>query len=431
MTLTLNQKVILSNFNWMMGAYVFRFVTGIVALSFVTRYLNPDKYGTYAYSLSIFSFIEVFLSIINQEIFKKEVIETSNKRQLVNTFFLFSSIISLALIFLTFSSLWLLDLETGDRRILIGIFTLSLLFRPADCFAYFLNVQMRNDLISRAEVASTTSFNALRIGLTFIKSTLPWFAVTLIIQKIIYSSFLYHFYYKTTQDRIIFSDFDKNAVKILLKKSFPLFLAGTSVVIFTRVDQVMIGNMLSDQDVGLYSIVVKLSESWAFIATVLAQAVYPSLVKAYNSSLSDFNHKVMKLLTILFYISLTIIAFTNIFSDTLVNLISSKEYMPASPVLRIHIFSLLFLFWQNVSNQYDIIIGAAKFTFIKTGIASVLNIVLNTILIPQLGILGASIATVISHSLASCFLNVFYSRTRSYFILQIKAFMFWETKWFS
>ena len=251
------------------------------------------------------------------------------------------------------------------------------------------------------------------------------------IQKNLNFIYILRYYLSASTHRIVTKDFDLKLAYSLISKSFPLFIAATSAVVFTRIDQLMIGNLLSNEDVGLYSIVVKLSESWSFMSIILTQSVYPSLIKSYNFSLSDFNHKVQKSLSILFYLALLIILFTILFSEQLITIISSDDYLDASSVLQVHIVSILFLFWQNLNNQYDIIVGAARFTLIKTIIASILNIVLNYFLITSIGILGASIATIISYATATFILNAFYSKTRPFFYLQTSAFMFWQTKWFS
>jgi O-antigen/teichoic acid export membrane protein len=53
--------------------------------------------------------------------------------------------------------------------------------------------------------------------------------------------------------------------KKLLKDSWPLLLNSVAISIYTRIDQVMIKNMLGNRKVTLYSAAIKLVEIWRFI----------------------------------------------------------------------------------------------------------------------------------------------------------------------
>jgi len=59
--------------------------------------------------------------------------------------------------------------------------------------------------------------------------------------------------------------FDIGIGKKLLKDSWTLLLSSVAISIYTRIDQVMIKNMLGDRKVSFYSAAIKLVEVWHFI----------------------------------------------------------------------------------------------------------------------------------------------------------------------
>ena len=65
--------------------------------------------------------------------------------------------------------------------------------------------------------------------------------------------------------------------------------------------------------------------------------------------------------------------------------------------------------------------GLMKFSAVTSAIGAIVNIILNLILIPQYGGLGAAIATVIAQIVASYAIGAFYLPTRRIFIHQTKA----------
>src|SRR3989442_528209 len=68
--------------------------------------------------------------------------------------------------------------------------------------------------------------------------------------------------------------------KMLLSDSWPLILSGLVIVVYMRIDQVMLGEMKGAEAVGIYSAAVKLSEVWYFIPMAIVSSVFPSIIEA-------------------------------------------------------------------------------------------------------------------------------------------------------
>lgn len=63
--------------------------------------------------------------------------------------------------------------------------------------------------------------------------------------------------------------------RYLLKVGLPLAVSGLSIVIYTRIDQIMIGNYLGEHSVGLYSAAITLSQGWVFVPIALITSMMP------------------------------------------------------------------------------------------------------------------------------------------------------------
>ena len=413
----------------MFVAYLYRFFIGFITVAFVSRYLGPKDFGVYSYSLSLFTFIELFMVLINHEVLKREFVKSENPKLIIKSVLTFQFLISILLFLLTQIALWYFEVESGERRDILFIFSFALFFRVIDVFSYYFSSQMRNDLIGISEVSVVTLFNSLRGFLVWFQFTLSYFAFAWVIQKIINFVVLGALYIKNHGLDLFKVSTDKKVVASLLKSSFPLFLAVASTLVFTRLDQVMLGNMLGEKSVGIYAIVVKLSEPWVFISVILTQSVYPDLIKAYAENINAFYTKVIKTSSLLLYSSLGIVLFMNLFSEVIVDYVFSTNYLDAIPIIKLHILSLIFIFWLNLTNQYEVIVGATRLTLLKTLLASLLNILLNLYLIPIYGIIGASVSTILSYAFSSFILNLFLSEIRTLFILQVKSIFFWKYRW--
>jgi PST family polysaccharide transporter len=67
----------------------------------------------------------------------------------------------------------------------------------------------------------------------------------------------------------------KNTVLKLLVESWPLILSGLTIILYMRIDQIMLAQMMGNEEVGLYSAVLIFSEIWYFIPTIIVSSIIP------------------------------------------------------------------------------------------------------------------------------------------------------------
>jgi len=70
--------------------------------------------------------------------------------------------------------------------------------------------------------------------------------------------------------------------------------------------------------------------------------------------------------------------------------------------------------------QYLIAENFNKLTFIRTGFGAIVNIVLNLILIPSMGMMGSAIATLIAYASSTLFV-LFIPKVRDQGIMMLKS----------
>jgi len=90
------------------------------------------------------------------------------------------------------------------------------------------------------------------------------------------------------------------------------------------------------------------------------------------------------------------------------------------PVLQIYIWSAVATFLGVASSQFLIAENFTKISFYRTLIGMISNVILNLILIPQMGIIGSAFATLISYSLAT-FSLIFWKNTQQQVVMMFKS----------
>lgn len=210
----------------------------------------------------------------------------------------------------------------------------------------------------------------------------------------------------------------------LLAESWPLLLAALAVTIYMKADILMLGIISGDRETGIYTAAARLSEVWYFIPTAAAAAVRPRLARMFAAGdTSRYEAATQRFMTALNAIALVTIAGVLLLSDQIIGLLYGSDFLPASPVLRIHILAAPFVFLGVAGSQWFVDRGMTRAVMVRSVVGAVLNVVLNIALIPTYGATGAAIATLAAYALASVALNGFHPSTRPLFLLQAQAFL--------
>jgi PST family polysaccharide transporter len=202
--------------------------------------------------------------------------------------------------------------------------------------------------------------------------------------------------------------------RALLRESWPLLFASIAVLINMRIDQVMLGEMAGDQiasdrAVGLYTAAVRLSEIWYFVPTVLAASAFPALIAVHGKDAAAEAWQWRRLYTLMLWLAIAAGAGTIVLAGPVINLLFGADYAEAAPILIVHIWSGVAVCVGTVWSKWILLEGRLRLTLYVQLLSAVLNIGFNLWLIPQMGALGAAIATLLSSTL-SVVVSVFMHR---------------------
>jgi len=183
----------------------------------------------------------------------------------------------------------------------------------------------------------------------------------------------------------------------LLKIAFPFALAAIFVKVYSYVDSIFISKIIGTTAVGIYSLAYKFTYAFQFLPLAFTAALYPglsSLVGKDEKALAKLFEKGM------WYVLLLAVPITfgiwAIANDAV--LLAGEGYRDAGPVLSLLIFVLIPIFLDFPVGS---LLNAANKQIIKTtimGITMVINVLLNLLFIPLLGIQGAALSALISFS---------------------------------
>ena len=393
-------KKYFANTSWLFFERVIRIAVSFVVTIFVIRYLGPKGFGLYSYVLSFFWLFASLSTLGLEAITTREIVKFPNKKDEINgtVFFLrlTGSISAIALIAIT---LFVMQEETYTS-ILILIASGSFLFQSFSVIEYYFRGKVEAKYNAYALSTSVLLSSLLKVIFILIKAPLIYFVVAVVFEYFALAIGLI-FVYKFNKLSIFNWKFSKTLASSLLKDSWPLLLSGLVVMVYMRIDQIMIKNMINDEAVGYYSSAVRLCEAWYFIPVTLCNSLFPAIVNAKTVSEEFYNNRLQKLYDILAWMAIGIAVPVTIFSPQIIQLLFGNDFSPASPVLTIYIWAGVAVFLGVASSQYLINENLTKLSFSRTFAGMVVNVILNLILIPYYGIVGSAIATLISYTIAT------------------------------
>jgi PST family polysaccharide transporter len=209
-----------------------------------------------------------------------------------------------------------------------------------------------------------------------------------------------------------------------MKVSFPLIFSTLAIVVYMKIDQVMLGQMAGPESVGIYSAAVRLSEIWPFASTMLVRSLAPSIISAKKISNDSYYAKLQKLCNLQAILVYAIALPMTFLSTPFVVLVFGSDYTAAGPVLAIHIWSSMFLFLGYVKEIWITTEELTWFSFAFTISGAIMNVILNFIFIPRYAEVGAAVATIISYAFADYVMCFMYPPARKFGAIMTRAMTF-------
>jgi O-antigen/teichoic acid export membrane protein len=193
----------------------------------------------------------------------------------------------------------------------------------------------------------------------------------------------------------------------LMKDSWPLIFSGIVTKIYMRIDQVMLREMVSPEEVGIYSASVRIAEVWYFIPMALSASVVPNIIQAKVESDELFFGKLQKFYNVMAFIGYVVAIPVCLLSQWLVELLFGAPYARAGLMLALLVWGGMFVNLGIARSAFLTTMNWTKVHFFTVFLGAVVNVLLNLLLIPHYGGMGAVIASCVAYWLAghgSCYL---------------------------
>jgi PST family polysaccharide transporter len=176
--------------------------------------------------------------------------------------------------------------------------------------------------------------------------------------------------------------FDRVVAARLLREAWPLMLSGFAVMLYMRIDAVMLRSLAGEEAVGIYAAAARFTEIWYFVPVALASSLLPALLRARERGPAEYGARLQACYDVNAGLAYALAVPLALAAPWLIRVAYGPAFSAAGPVLALHVWSSVFVFLGVARGQFLVNEGHTRFYLASTVAGLVVNVALNFVLIP-------------------------------------------------
>jgi polysaccharide transporter, PST family len=411
---------ILGNTGWLLADRVVRMALGLVVGVWIARYLGPSQFGELSFALSFVALFGTLTTLGLDGVVVRNIIGASDEAlQILGTAFALRLCGSVLATILAIACIRLLQPNEVTAFWLVGLLSIGFLFQAFDTIDSYFQSQVQSRLTVWAKSSAFMTVAGIRLLLIHARAPLWAFAVAQVTELAL-GALAMTIAYRSAGGRLSAWQVQKWRAVQLLKQCWPVMLSGMAIMIYMRIDMVMLKVMQGAHAVGIYATATRISEIWYFVPMAIVSSVSPAIIRE-KANPRVYYGRIAKLFSLMALTGCIAGAAIALGAKSIIHVLYSDAFSAAAPVLAVHVWASIFVFLGVAQDPWNVCENLLKLGFYRTLAGAVINILLNVILIPRYSVMGAAIATVVSYAIAGVFANAFDVRTRPILILQLQS----------
>jgi PST family polysaccharide transporter len=367
----------------------------------VARHLGPERYGILSYALAFVGLFAPMAGLGLGSVLARDLVLSSEPPvRLLGSALLLRATGALGLAGVVY--LAIRALRPGDTEMIafVVILAASHLLRVFGFLESWFQARVQSKYSVLASAIASLSASGVRVVLILKSATLVSFVLIAALEPVLAAFLLLFFYVRTTRTSIARWRFDAGVARRLLADSWPLTVAAVVSLGYTKLDRVLIGQLIGDRNVGVYAVAANLSGSLQFLSNFVLVSVFPSLLRAREKSRELYLQRFQSLYDGFVWLSIGTCTVLALFADPIIRLLYGAAYAPAAAVFAVHVWSSVFLHPGAVGRRYLLAENLTRQSLFMTCGGAAINLAANFVLVPRLGIVGAAWAALLSYAVS-------------------------------
>lgn len=413
-------QIYFRNSSWMLAEQVLRIISAVFVGIYIARYLGPEKFGVLSYVLAVAAFLMAVSRMGMDAVLVREMVDNPHRQQILmgTAFWIMASVAAICYSILL-CALYFLD-EQMDVKFYLLIMSLSCFLTAFLVVDYYFQSEVKAKFPAACKTLVLLVMSIFKLLLIWSEAGLNWFVYASLMDHLLLAIFLCAML--LGKGRLsFFGSFDRVVAKNMLKSAWPMMLSAVSVLIYMRIDQVMIRNILGMQEVGIYSAATRIYEAWMTLPFVISVSLLPLIIKSKEKSEEEYRRMLVRLFRVLIYLSVLAALVVGFCNEWLMVFAFGEKFRQSAPVVSVVMWTAVFAAIGSVNARYYNVERMERKFALRTALAAIINVALNFILIPLYGIMGAAVATLICTFFANYLMDWFDKDLRDLLAIKHRA----------
>lgn len=385
---------VVKNASWIIICRIIQSLIALIINMLTARYLGPSNYGTIQYASSLVTFVIPIMQLGLNHVMVNEIVNNpTNEGTIVGTAITLSFLSSIACIIGVISFAMIANKGDYETIIVCCLYSIQLIFQATEIIQYWFQAKLKSKYFSVSSIFVYVVLSLYKTWLLITEKSVKWFAVSNSLDFLLMSIILMWIYNRIGGQKLNFS---RIIAKRLFNSGKYYIISGLMITIFSQTDKVMIRLMLDEAATGFYSSAISCILLTNFVFSAIIDSSRPSIIQSKRDSDYLYEHKVSRLFSLVFYLAVAQCMLFFAFAHYIIVVLYGEQFIPAVNCLKIAAWFTVFSYMGGVRSVWILAEGKQRYLWIINLGGVVLNVLLNTILIPRIGITGAAIATVIT-----------------------------------
>ena len=417
----LRDNRMLQNTAWIIGERIVQMLISLVITAITARYLTPNDYGIITYTTN---FVAMFTSIcalgLDGIVVKDIVDDRTREGEIIGTAVVMRFAASLVSMAAIIGLLYLLNPQDSLLLFAGALQSVQLIFRSAEIIEFWYQSRLESKYASIIKIIGYLVMSAYKVWLLATQKTVIWFAMSSTIDIAVIAVLYLILFQKHSTHRMSFS---MQTVKSLWERGKHFLISSLIVVLYTKMDTIMIQKMLPDglTQVAYYSVAITVCNMWIFIPQAVTSSARPLIMQLKNKDEALYLKRLKQLYAALFSMGIVFGILFSCCSKLIIRILYSEKYMPAQMSLIIAIWYTGLAVLGTARGIWLICEGKNKYAKNLLIWGVVVNLLLNAVLIPRIGIEGAAIATFVTQFVTCFIAPLLYKDTRIHTKILLEA----------
>lgn len=398
------------NAGWLIGGRVVQMALSLVVGIITARYLGPSNYGLISYGNAFVAFFTSLCTLgLNSTMVKELMDRPDGQGETLGTAMAMRSVASFLSMAVILGIVAVIDAGEPLTVTVVALCALGLVFRTFETFNFWFQSRYQSKVTAVVTLIAYVATSVYKIVLLIAGRDVRWFALATSFDYVVVALGLWIAYRRHGGARLRVS---AGRAGRMLGISYHYILASLMVAIYGQTDKLMLKQMMDEAAVGHYATAVSICTMWTFVLQAIIDSVYPTILQLKKTDQAAYERKNRQLYAIVFYVACGVSVLFLLLGEPVVEILYGKAYLPAAGVLKMVTWYTAFSFLGVARNAWIVSEGCQRYLKYMYGVAAVLNVALNCLLIPLWGAVGAAAASLITQIATSILLPLCFRPMR-------------------